>query len=286
MKTLLYATDYSDNSAAALRYAFQLSKALQARLVALHVFDYPTVLQTEVHEPFPHLEEDAFEEHQKKLRTFCDARLKDPGWEATVKLEVVESKKVSEAVADKALELGAYLLVVGMKGGSALREFLMGNTTKKLIAEAPCPVLSVPEGTSFSGLDNIVYATDFEEEDIAVLELLVALAAPLDASVRALHIACEKEFAGAQRKEWFTDRLKDLDYRKLSFEAKTSEDTFDTLRVFLGDHNADLVVMLEREKGSLLRRIFHRDMVQRMEAYGRIPLLAFHEKNFHREQRE
>jgi len=68
VKTILYATDYSDNSAAALRYAYQLSKSLKASLVALHVFDYPTVLETEVHEPFPHLEEDAFEEHHKNGR--------------------------------------------------------------------------------------------------------------------------------------------------------------------------------------------------------------------------
>jgi len=283
VKTILYATDYSDNSAAALRYAYQLSKSLKASLVALHVFDYPTVLETEVHEPFPHLEEDAFEEHHKKLRTFCASHLKDPEWEATVQMEVVESKSVAEAVAEKALELGSYLLLVGMKGGSALREFLMGNTTRKLISEAPCPVLSVPEGTSFNGMRNIVYATDFEEEDIAVLSLLVELAAPLDAAIRALHITSEKEYAGTQRREWFDGKLKALDYPKLSFEAITSEDTFDTLRVYLGDHNADLVVMLEREKGGLLRRIFHRDMVQRMEAYGRIPLLAFHEKNFREE---
>jgi len=283
VKTILYATDYSENSAAALRYAFQLSKALEANLVALHVFDYPTVLQTEVHEPFPHLEEDAFEEHRKKLHTFCSSRLKDPGWEDTVQLEVIESKKVSEAVAEKALELGAYLLLVGMKGGSELRELLMGNTTRKLISEAPCPILSVPEGTSFNGMGNIVYATDFEEEDIAVLKLLIELAAPLDASVRAVHIASEKEFAGTQRREWFAGALKGLKYPKLSFEAISSEDTFETLRVYLGDHNADLVVMLERVKAGLLRRIFHKDMVQRMERYGRIPLLAFHEKNF-REQ--
>ena len=280
MKTILYATDYSDNSAAALRYAFQLSKALQANLVAIHVFDYPTVLQTEVHEPFPHLEEDAFEEHQKKLHTFCASRLKDPQWEDTVQTEVLESKKVAEAIAEKALELGAYLLLVGMKGGSGLREFLMGNTTKKLISEAPCPVLSVPEACSFNGIGNIVYATDFEEEDIAVMNLLVELAAPLDADIRVLHISSEKEFAGMQRREWFQEKLKNLTYPKLSFETIHSEDTFDTLRVYLGDHDADLVVMLERDKGSLLRRIFHRDMVKRMEAYGRIPLLAFHEKNF------
>jgi nucleotide-binding universal stress UspA family protein len=251
--------------------------------VAIHVFDYPTVLETEVHEPFPHLEEDAFEEHQKKLRTFCASRLKDPNWEDTVEIEVVESKKVAGAVAEKALELGAYLLVVGMKGGSALRELLMGNTTKKLIAEAPCPVLSVPEGSSFNAIRNIIYATDFEEEDIAVLNLLVELSAPLDASVRAVHITSEKEYAETQRREWFTKKLEELAYPKLSFEAIRSEDTFDSLRVYLGDHNADLVVMLERDKGSLLRRIFHRDMVKRMESYGRIPMLAFHEKNFREE---
>lgn len=283
MKTILYATDYSDNSAAALRYAYQLSKVLKANLVAVHVFDYPTVLETEVHEPFPHLEEDAFEEQQKKLRNFCASRLKDPEWEATVQMEVMESKKVPKAIAEKSLELGAYLLLVGMKGGSALRELLMGNTTKKLIAEAPCPVLSVPAGRSFNGMANIVYATDFEEEDITVLKLLIELAAPLEASVRAVHIASEKEFAGMQRKEWFTMKIKGLGYPKLSFEAISSEDTFDTLRVYLGDHNADLVVMLERVKGSLFRRIFHRDMVKRMESYGRIPLLAFHEKNFRKQ---
>ena len=280
MKTILYATDYSENSAAALRYAYQLSKALGARLATIHVFDYPTVLETEVHEPFPHLEEDAFEEHRKKLWKFCDSHLGDPDWEQVVDLEVLESKEVSHSIADKALELGAYLLVVGMKGGSALREFLMGNTTKKLIERAPCPVLSVPTGVRFNGFGTIVYATDFETEDVAVLQLLMELARPFDAAVRVVHITSEKEYAGVQRREWFTGKMQALESIPASLETLSSEDTFETLRVYLGDHNADLVVMLEREKGGFLKRIFHRDLVQRMEAYGRIPLLAFHEKNF------
>jgi nucleotide-binding universal stress UspA family protein len=105
----------------------------------------------------------------------------------------------------------------------------------------------------------------------------------LDASIRAVHITSEKEYAETQRREWFTKKLEELAYTKLSFEAIRSEDTFDSLRIYVGDHNADLVVMLERDKGSLLRRIFHRDMVKRMESYGRIPMLAFHEKNFREE---
>ena len=280
MKTILYATDYSDNSAAALRYAYHLSQALQARLFAIHVFDYPTVLQTEVKEPFPNLEQDARDEHLQKLRKFCQARLQDPAWEQAVELDVIESKNVPQALAEKALDLGAYLLVVGMKGGSALRELLMGNTTKKLIREAPCPVLSVPDGTSFNGVTTLVYATDFEEADVAVLELLHKMASPLGAALKVVHIAQEKEFAGRQRREWFEDKLKAFQTPEIQFEVIPAADTFETLRVYRGDQGADMVALLEREKGSFLGKVFHRDMVQRMEAYGRIPLLAFHEKNF------
>ncbi|MCO5723283.1 universal stress protein [Robiginitalea marina] len=278
MKTILYATDYSENSAPALQFAYRISKVLNARLLAIHVFDYPTILQTEVQEPFPHLEEDAFKAHTRRLKDFCRSHL---GEGAKVEIEALEHKNVREAIAGKALEEGASLLVVGMKGGSALRELLMGNTTKKLIEEAPCPVLSIPGDASFNGLETIVYATDFEEEDIAVLRELAPVAAAFQARIRAVHIASDKEYANLQRREWFQEALKkELPEAKITFEQEVSEHAFEALRVYLGDHNADLVVMLERKRKGFLEPIFHRDRVKKMESYGRIPLMAFHEKNF------
>ena len=281
VKTLLYATDYAENSVAALKYAWEFSKALKARLLVIHVFDYPTVLETEVQEPFPQLEADAYREHQRKLEAFCSSYLEDAQWNAThLEMEAIEHKNVRNAIIDRALDVGAYLVIVGMRGGSALREVLMGNTTKKLISEAPCPILSVPADAGFNGIQTIVYATDFEEEDIAVLEILADMAGALGATIQVVHIASEGEYAGLQRREWFVENLKSLDSAGVSLEVVSSENTFETLRVYLGDHNADLAVMMEREKQGFLKRVFHRDMVKRMEAYGRIPLLAFHERNF------
>ena len=281
MKTILCATDYSDNSVAALKYAYQLARILEGRLLVIHVFDYPTVLGTSVHEPFPNLEKDAFEEHTLNLRNFCKTHLgKTPGGKG-LEIQGIQHKNVRKAISAQALETGAYMLFVGMKGGSALREVLMGNTTRKLIAEAPCPVWSVPADASFNGVGKMVYATDYEVEDVAVLRLLVGLAEPLSSTIQLVHIASEEEYAGVQRKEWFLAKLKEeFDYQRLAFEEIFSNDIFETLRVYLGDCDADLAVMLEREYKSFLDNVFHTDMVRKMERYGRVPLMAFHEKNF------
>ncbi len=79
MKTILYATDYSENSVAALKYAHKMSEQLETRLVIAHVFDYPTVLGMEgLDEPFPHLEKDAFKLHRSK-RNFVQNIWVTPG---------------------------------------------------------------------------------------------------------------------------------------------------------------------------------------------------------------
>ncbi|WNH13073.1 universal stress protein [Thalassobellus suaedae] len=44
MKTILYATDYSENSELALKYAHNMSVKMKAKLLVIHVFDNPTFL--------------------------------------------------------------------------------------------------------------------------------------------------------------------------------------------------------------------------------------------------
>ena len=38
--------------------------------------------------------------------------------------------------------------------------------------------------------------------------------------------------------------------------------------------------MLERENTGFLKKIFHQDLVKRMEIYGKIPLMSYNENNF------
>ena len=281
MKTLLYATDYSENSVAALKYAHKMSEQMGTRLVVTHVFDYPTVLGTEMlSEPFPHLEKDAFKTHRTKLEQFCEEHLGGNWEDPNIKLEVVENKSVVKGVIAVAQEWHAYLIVIGMKGGSALREMIMGSTTKHLIEKALCPILSIPSDASHVSIKTIVYATDFEEEDVYAIRKLAEMAKQFDAKIKVVHISTKEEYKGEVQMEWFKTMLHEkVTYERMDFELLFTEDVFNALRIYLGDTNADLMVMLEREHKSIIKKRFHRDLVKKMETYGRVPLLSFRGAN-------
>lgn len=282
MKNILIATDYSTNAITALKYASTLSKKLNATLVVTHVFDYPTVLGDIVDEPFPQLEIDAFKTHYSKLKDFCKQNLEDNLQEMNISFEVVENKSVVKGIISKAKEIDAFIIVVGMKGTSLLKEIIMGNTTRKLIDKAPCFVLAIPENTSYKEIKTIVYATDFEvNPDIEVLQNVSILAKAFKAKIQVVHIVTKKEYAGDSQMEWFKEMLeKKIEYKNIAFEVLFSDTIFETLKVYLGDVNADLVVMLERDEFGFFNKIFHRDLVKKMEVYGQVPLMSFNENNF------
>lgn len=277
MKTIVYATDYSENSVAALKYAHALSAQIGDRLVILHVFDYPTILGTEgLDEPFPHLEETAFKNHRTKLEKFCGDHLGSDWKDPNIQLEAVENKSVIKGVISVAEEWHAQIILVGMKGGSSLRELLMGSTTKQLIEKAPCPVLAVPEDTSHATIKTIVYATDYEEEDIYAIKKLVEMATSLDATIKLVHISTKNEYKGDMQMEWFKGTIREkVEYKNMTFQVLFSEDIYDSLRIYLGDVGADLMVMLERGKAGFLKKWFDKDIIKKFESYGRVPLLSF-----------
>lgn len=284
MKTILYTTDYSKNSVAALKYAKSLAEKLNYRLVVCHVFDFPTILgSASLSERFPDLESDAFKTHRTKLEKFCQEHLGEDWKAANVQLHPVEHKSVVKGILSTAAEWHAQMMVVGIKGESALREIVMGFTTKNLIEKAPCPILAIPADASLLPLQTLVYATDFEEEDVYAIRKLTELANAFSAEIKVVHIITEDEYEGETQMEWFKEMLEEkVNYGKIEFKLLFADDIFESLRVYLGDVNADMVVMLEREHRGIFNKWFHRDLVKKMESYGRVPLLSFREGNHQR----
>ena len=218
--------------------------------------------------------------HHEKLEKFCIEHLGNDWNASNIQLEIKENKSVIKGIFSSAAEWHADLILVGMKGGSGLREVIVGSTTKQLIEKAPCPVLAIPTKVGYRQIETIVYATDFEEEDIRTINQLVEIAEPLQAKIHITHISTQDEYKGDMQMEWFKDALKEkVSYKNMIFKLVLSDDIFNALRIYLGDVGADLVVMLEREKKGFTKKMFHKDLVKKMESYGKIPLLSFNEHN-------
>ncbi len=280
MKTILYATDYSKNSIAALKYAQKLSIMVAARLVVTHVFSYPIVTQGMIIEHLPEMRKQALKTHRTKLEDFCKAHLGQEWKTKKIQIAPVEDLAILDGVLAIAADWHAKLIVVGAKGESAFQDTILGTTTKRLIKKAACPVLAIPSEATYAAPKTIVYATDFEQEDVFAIQKTVELAQHFKSKIRVVHISTKKEYAGEIQMEWFKNALAEkVNYQSLEFKLLFSEDIFESLRNYLVEVNADMVVMLEREKQGFLKKLFHRDLVKKMQSYGELPLLSFNEAN-------
>ena len=156
----------------------------------------------------------------------------------------------------------------------------MGSTAKKLIDKAPCPVLTVPSDHRFEKLTDLVYATDFEVEDLRALEKVVALARAWDAHIRVVHVTMDKEYAGTSQMDWFREMVSQkIDYDKIHFEVLQSDDIIHSLEDYSESQHAGLIAMLERMQNGGGKKIFQRDLVKKMASRNRLPLLSFNERN-------
>lgn len=280
MKTILYATDYSKNSVAALKYAQKLSAKLDTCLVVTHVFGYPLVTEGMTIENLSELRKQNLIMHRTQLKDFCQQHLGSQWKNMNLKIAPVEDLAILDGIIALTVDWKPELIVVGAKGESVLQDFLLGSTTKRLIKKAKCPVLTIPSEAKYSAPKTIVYATDFEQEDVFAIRKTAELAKQFKSKIKVVHISTKKEYAGETQMLWFKNSLSEkVTYKNLEFKLLFSDDIFEYLRYYLDEVNADLVVMLERKKHGFLNKWFHRDLVKKMQSSGDMPLLSFNEAN-------
>lgn len=144
LKKILYPTDFSEYSLAALPYAVSIAKQNNAELYCLHVVDMPQeeYLTSEYMVPLnvPHVPED------KVLRT-ARARMEKFVRENLSEIEKVESRVIVGVpfveIIRYARDQSIDLIVIGTHGHSALAAMLLGTVAEKVVRKAPCPVLTV-----------------------------------------------------------------------------------------------------------------------------------------------
>jgi nucleotide-binding universal stress UspA family protein len=144
LKKILYPTDFSEYSLAALPYAVSLTKQNNAEMYCLHVVEMPQeeYLTSEYMVPLnvPHVPKD------KVLRT-ARARMKRFVTEDLSEIDKVTSRvlvgvpfiEIIRYAGDQSIDL----IVIGTHGHSAMAAMLLGTVAEKVVRKASCPVLTV-----------------------------------------------------------------------------------------------------------------------------------------------
>ena len=190
--------------------------------------------------------------------------------------EVTENTSISKAISHRIKKDTIDLLIIGMKDEHSARGFFSGNIANKLIDKNLCPILIIPPEYSYKKIEKMVYASDFESADIIALEKMSEIAEKYDADIEVVHIPTLEEYAAMQQMEWFKELLEaQVPYKKISFHMVLANSIEQGLRIHIGDENADILGMLERENQGLFASVFGKDIVKRMENLVTIPILCY-----------
>ncbi len=141
IKSILFATDFSESSDYAFQYALSMARQYGARLGLVHVINEPVDLRGFYvpHISFDKLEEEIEEGAQKMMEKFCRTYVKDFTDYDTF---IVPGIPYDEII-KKGEEVAADLIVMATHGRTGLDHMLFGSTAEKVVRKSPIPVLTI-----------------------------------------------------------------------------------------------------------------------------------------------
>lgn len=175
MNTILVPTDFSAHANNALDLAVQIARKSGAKILVINVieglreFSFNTMGEAE-----SDMGEEVF--IVRKLIDQVKLRLSEivnsEGF-ADVSIEsAVEMGNAFESISKVIADHDADLLVMGTKGTSGLEEVLIGSNTEKVVRYAKCPVITVKEKVNLDQIKNIVFASNLQDEQTALVAKL------------------------------------------------------------------------------------------------------------------
>lgn len=187
IKNILFITDFSDASAAALSYATALAGWYDSNVVVAHAVPPEPVMMPM--EPMPLDLNFEWINAEKKMAAF----------NANYPLNLTRHETVLEqgelwTVVSNLIERHEIdLLVVGTHGRQGVRKLFAGSAAEEIFRRATCPVLTVGpkaahEPRRFENWRRILFATDFSAGSLKALPYALSLAEENQASLVLLHL--------------------------------------------------------------------------------------------------
>ena len=285
MNTLLIVINQPEKSKDFVKYTFNMAKDLQANIQVLFVqnSDYQPFVATgvtgtakiQVEETIEENTEDAISEMKQYIN---ELNSKTPN---NLKIDISdEFPSIKWGIEKYITENKANMVVMkGQENDLHSIQDLINNDVAQFI---DCPVWIIPPEANYHEYKEIVYATDYKEEDITTLNRLIKLMGHLSPKITALHITENLDFEERIRKAGFLETVqKKTSYSNINIKSvvnQKEDDIAQLINDFAVDHKVDLVAVL-KENRHFLERIFKPNPTKKIIKQAELPLLIYHEKD-------
>lgn len=185
---VLFPTDFTSASDAALLYAQALARNFGSKIFVTHaVTPYPPVFLPM--EPVPIELDSMWHDAEQSLTHFLDL----DGLKNTLHQGILERGELWNVLDDVIHRHSVDLIILGTHGKHGLSKLVLGSAAEQIFRKASCPVLTVGPhvgrpSTGSALFKQIIFATDFSAGSLRALPYALSLAEESQSHLILLHV--------------------------------------------------------------------------------------------------
>lgn len=178
-------------------------------------------------------------------------------------------------------DTGAGMLILTGKNRKEDKALFLTSLEDEMISQSEIPVWVIPPNARYKRPDKILYATDYQEEDVQTMKQLVDYTRIFDTALTVLHITDDRSFQEKVKQSGFLDQVrKKTGFDRIEFRVLIDvkdKDVASNINHMAESMDADIIVLLKENRG-FFSKLFRKSTTRQLVMNTEKPILIFHQK--------
>lgn len=285
VRKIIVPTDFSEGSENACYFAVHLANKIQAEIKLLHVYENP-IGDVHVRESatFEAFSTNLYIEAEKRAKSEIVAltqRIKEYMLAHGIKGVKVHSSTIIGNIVWRIKNICSQykpdFIVLGTVGRMKRSESVLAGLANEIIKGLGIPVFAVPGPFKehYFEMMNILYATDFNENDHVSLDQMLTILEPFKKKVTCIHIDTEHNPAKEDRIDELNAFLTNsYSQHDIICRLIEEDDVYSGIKDF-ADRNGINLLSFTTQKQPIFMKLFRPNLFKKILQEARIPILIF-----------
>ncbi|WP_298882276.1 universal stress protein [uncultured Polaribacter sp.] len=250
MKNILVPIDFSKSSEYASKVASKIAKKTGATIYLIHLIELPKgVIDIASTSKF------SIPESMLYLRKIREKILlfRNQFFNKSIKVEYfIKLNNPLDGIIKYADKIDADIIIMGSKGLSELEEITIGSNTEKVVRTSKRPVIVVKKDFEKFKLKNLVFASNFKEENKVVFDKFVHFANTFNSKIHLLKVNTPANFqVTSETKQEIQNFISDFNLEKHKINVYNDVSVEKGILNFSKEINADLIALSTHGRSGL-----------------------------------
>lgn len=278
MKKILFTTAYSNSSKNTWRYALKIAQHYDAQITLMHVYqlsDGPNTqgqyfLEDQSLQDLVGYQNQSFSEEEEGLIDFA-MRYTPKDFHQIPLSFIVDTSKVTTSII-QTVQRNKYDLLIMGTSTSLTSNRLFGNNSTHIMKEVSIPVLLVPPMANYTGINKIIYTSNFESKELKAIQFLLEWTRIFKAKLHLLYLK-----QNSLQSEETKDRMQKL---MMAFEEQSGTLSFETIQDDISKNMEDYILLnkadmvaLSTHKRGFFQQLFKPDITNKIAKNSLVPVL-------------